>query len=130
VATKKSDRIWDYLGSICHTKDLSVLEDPDFDKVYQPYLINRALSQHEDSVLAAQLMNERSEIPPAVQFRFLAATLRSRKRYGKWLKHEDDAAVGRLAEYYECSIRQARRLIDLHTPEQLQVIQARLNKGR
>jgi hypothetical protein len=126
---KKNERIWEYLDAICQTKDTSVLEDPDFDKVYDPFVINRALSAHDDSVLAAQMVNERSDMPRKAQFLFLLNTLRSRKRFGNWLKgsKSDDAIA--VAEYYGCSLRHARDLVSLHSSDQLTIIHARLEKG-
>jgi hypothetical protein len=108
---------------------LSVLDDADFDKVYDPFLINRALSQHEDSILAANLMNERPGLAPAAQFLFLLNTLRARKRFGEWLKHTDSDDVCAIAEYYGCGRRHARDLVSLHTSEQLTTVYRRIDTG-
>jgi hypothetical protein len=129
VAVKKSSRLWDYLGAISYTKDVSVLDDPDFEKVYVPYIINRALSQHEDSVLAAQLMNEHPQLPAPAQFLFLLNTLRARRRFGDWQKHTDSDDLCAVAEYYGLSRRAARDLVSLHTSEQLATVYRRLDKG-
>jgi hypothetical protein len=75
---KQTPRIWDYLNAVNKSKDESVLRDADFDKQYNAFLINRALSQHEDTVLAANLMNERAHLPVDLQFRFLLNTVRAR----------------------------------------------------
>ena len=129
MAKTTSKRIWDYLGAITKTKDVSVLNDPDFDKQYNSYVINMALSQHEDTVLSAAMMSERSHLPPNLQFLFLLNTLRARYRRSDWLKHtvSDDAKA--VAEYYDCSLRHALGLVSLHTPEQLAVVHSRLEKG-
>jgi hypothetical protein len=123
-------RIWDYLNAITQTKDITVLDDLDFDKVYQPFIINKMLSQHRDCVLAANMMNERPDTPKKAQFLFLLNTLRPRFRKNeKSVKQTDPDDVGALAEYYECSTRHARDLMSLHSSAQLAIIHKRLDKG-
>jgi hypothetical protein len=126
----KNPRIWDYLNAITYTKDLSVLQDEDFDKVYVPFVINMMLAQHKDCVLAANMMNERPWMPVRAQFLFLLNTLRKRFRKNeKREKYTDPDDVGALAEYYDCSVRRARDLVSLHTSAQLTIIRSRLDKG-
>jgi hypothetical protein len=117
------------VGAISHTKDRSILDDPEFDKAYQAFIINRAFSHHADSLLAANLMNERAHLSPALQFHFLLNTLRPRKRYSDWMKNTVSDDVSTVAEYYECSERHARSLVSLHSSEQLDYIRKRLEKG-
>lgn len=125
----QNKRLWDYLGAVTKTKDLSVLKDLDFSKHYNAFLINRALSQHEDTVLAAQMMNERHHLPVELQFRFLLNTVRARYRKSDWLKFTVSDDLKAVAEYYGCSIRHARGILSLHSSAQLTTIYARLDKG-
>jgi hypothetical protein len=126
---EKSNKIWEIVGAMSHTKDKSVLDDPEFTKTYQAFVINRSFSHHTDSILAANLMNERHDLPPALQFLFLLNTLRPRKRYSEWMKNTDPDDVSTVAEYYGCSQRHARKLVALHSSEQLAIIRKRLEKG-
>jgi hypothetical protein len=126
---KQTPRIWDYLNAVNKSKDESVLRDADFDKQYNAFLINRALSQHEDTVLAANLMNERAHLPVDLQFRFLLNTVRARFRKSDWLKHTVSDDLKAVAEYYGCSVRQARGIVSLHSSAQLTTIYARIDKG-
>ena len=125
----KDDRIWKALQAITKSKDARVLDDPEFEKFYTPFTINMALAHHDDTVLAANLMNERHWLDPRLQFLFLLHTIRPRFRKSEWLKAtvSDDARV--LAEYYECSVRHARHLVSLHTSDQMTYIRSRLDKG-
>ncbi len=123
-------RIWDYLNAISQTGDLSVLNDMDFDSVYNPFIINKMLAQHKDCVLAANQVNERSWMPHKAQFRYLLNTLRKRFRKNeKSEKHTDPDDVGAVAEYYFCSTHHARDLVSLHSSDQLMEIHRRLDKG-
>lgn len=122
-------KLWEYLDALSHKKDASVLQDLDFQKEYKPYIVNRSLSYHQDSVLAANMMNERSGLSPEAQFSFYLSTLRPRKRISKWLKPTVSDDVHAIAEYYSCSVRHAVDLLSLHSPDQLTIIHSRLEKG-
>lgn len=126
---KKDPRFWSYLNAITRTKDASVAQDPDFASIYNPFVINMALSHHDDTVLAANVMNERPWIAPELQFAFLLNTVRPRFRKQEWLKTTVSDDVRTLAEYYECSVRHARNLVSLHTSAQMAHIRSRLDKG-
>lgn len=121
--------IWDYVNAITLTKDQRLADSPVIDTVYEPYVVNRALSYFHECVLAANLMNEKSHLPKHLQFLFLLGVLRPRKRFSKWFKHKiaDDSRV--VAEYYECSLRHAINITSLHTTEQLTAMRGRLYKG-
>tara|TARA_R110000868_G_scaffold79333_3_gene225974 strand:- start:469 stop:870 length:402 start_codon:yes stop_codon:yes gene_type:complete len=125
----KSNRLWDYIGAISHSKDPSCLDDMDFEKQYVPFIVNRAFSYHQDSVLAANVMNERPWVDKYLQFRFLSGTLRPRKRYSPWVKNVVSEDVKTVSEYYGCSVLHAKSLITLHTSDQLTHMRDRLKKG-
>jgi hypothetical protein len=125
-----SSRLWDYLNAATQTKDLSVLQDDDFEKVYNPFIVNKMLAQHRDCVLAANMVNERAEMPRKAQFLFLLNTLRARfRRNEKSVKFTDPDDVVAVAEYYGCSHRRSRDLVSLHSSDQLTIIHKRLDKG-
>lgn len=121
--------IWDYVNAITLTKDINLADNPVIDAVYEPFVVNRALSYFNECVLAANMMNERPWLPKRLQFLFLLGVLRPRKRFSKWYKYKisDEARV--TAEYYGCSLRHAAPLTSLHTAEQLAHMRTRLFKG-
>jgi hypothetical protein len=126
---KKQSKLFEYINAISLTKNEDFLEDIDFAKQYVPFVVNRAFSYHPDSVLAANIVNERSWLAPELQARMLLNTLRSRKRYSPWLKNSVSDDVKAVAEYYGCSIRHAKSLTELHTSAQLLTLRSRLYKG-
>lgn len=123
------NKLWTYLDAVSMKRDASIITEPEFEKEYNPFIINRALSYHSDAILAANLMNERAGLPKHLQALFLLNTLRPRKRISKWFKftESDDARV--VAEYYGCSLRHARNLVSLHSSDQLTTMRASLDKG-
>ena len=126
---KKKSRLFDFVNAVSHTKDASFMEDPTWESEYVPFIVNRAFSYHADSVLAANLMNERPHVAKNLQAQFFLNTLRPRKRYASWYKRDQNGNAQKIAEYYGCSLRVASALVDIHTPEQLKHIEKRLFKG-
>lgn len=120
--------IWRYYDAVC-TGDASIINEPEFEKEYNPFLINRGLSYHEDAILAAAVLNERHGLDKKLQVLYLINTLRPRKRFSKWVKAtvSDDAKV--VAEYYGISLRASRDILSLHSSEQLTVMRGFLDKG-
>lgn len=125
----KSSRVFAYVDAVSYSKNTAVLQEQEFAKEYLPFIVNRALSYHEDSVLAANMMNERPSLDPSLQFLFLLNTLRSRKRFAKWIKNTVADDVRLVAEYYKCSLQKAEPLVSLHTSEQLTEIRRRIDRG-
>jgi hypothetical protein len=124
-----NSRLFAYLDALSRTKNQAVLNEPQFSKDYVPFIINRALSYHEDAVIAANWMNERPWLDAALQFQFLLNRLAARKRFSKWIKTTVPNDVRDVAEYYDCSLRHARDIVPLHTKEQMTIIRSRLQKG-
>lgn len=121
---------YDFVNSISHTKKNLFETEPDAEKVYTPFVVNRALSLTQDTVKAAQAMNERPWLAKQDQFSFLLNMVRARKRYAKWLKKPAlDEQVDLVAKYYGVSLRKARQIVSLHTPEQLDRMKSRLDRG-
>lgn len=129
MSTKPKSRLFEYINALSYTKDTSILDDPNFEKEYVPFVANRAFSYHKDSVLVANAMNERAHLSKPLQGAFILNSLRPRKRFSAWIKHKvsEDARI--VAEYYGCSLRHATTLVALHTPDQLTQMRQRLTKG-
>lgn len=122
-------RTFAYVDVVSQSKNRAVMQEPEFPRDYQPWLINRAFSYHPDSILAANQMNLRASLDVRLQFLYLLNTLAPRKRFAKWHKPTTADDVLLVAEYYECSVRHARNILPLHSPDQLKKIAATLDKG-
>ena len=68
MSEKKKSPVFEYVNAVTLTKDTTGLTDPSFEKNYIPFIVNRALSYFQDSVLAANLMNERAWLDKRLQF--------------------------------------------------------------
>jgi hypothetical protein len=93
------------------------------EKAYAAFIVNRGLSYFHDSVLLANEMNRyASELPPRMQYDFLRAVLRPRKRISKWLKAEPIADLELVQKTYGYSETKAREVLPLLTEDNLKYI--------
>jgi hypothetical protein len=126
---KPKSKLFEFVDAVSHTKDAGFMDDPTWEKEYIPFIVNRAFSYHRDSVLAANVMNERPHLQKNLQAWFYLNTLRARKRYASWHKNSVSDDVRVVSEYYGCSLHHATSLVSLHTSEQLLTMRTRMYKG-
>jgi hypothetical protein len=120
---------FDYATAILQTKKELIVDDLT-EKEYQPFLVNRALSQHKDCILFANEMNRRHHLDKKMQNAFLLNTIRSMKRpFAKWAKAEknDDLECIKLA--FSLSDSKAREALRLLGKEQIQQLKEDTYKG-
>ena len=118
----------DWLNSINFTKE-NLIEDPDMISSYPPYIINRCLSGHLDTVLFANEMNKYSSIDKDMQYSFFLYTLRKRKRFSPWLKKEQVDDLDLVKKHYGYSNEKAKVAVSLLTKTQLEYIRNKHDMG-
>jgi hypothetical protein len=120
----------DYLNSINYTKK-SVMDtdDPAWERKYPAYIVNKCMSHHMDTVMYANEMNMCQHIDNKLQYDFFINTVRSRKRFSPWDKKQKMNDLDVVKQYYGYSNEKARQALNILTPDQLNVIKNKLNKG-
>ena len=124
-------KLSDYLNAINWSK-VNLLDGDDltWEKKYPPYVINRCLSQHVDTILMANEMNQRHSISKRLQFHFLINSIRKRKRFGgKWVTTSRSNNLDLIKEYYGYSNTKAKVALDILTKEEINLIKLKLDKG-
>ena len=119
---------FDYVTNINHGKQ-DIMDDDLKEKVYNSFLTNRSLSYFQDTVAAANVMNQYHHLDNKLQFHFLLNIVRKRKRFSKWEKQNVLDDVEAVKEYYGYSNEKARSALFLLSPDQLENIKRRINKG-
>lgn len=119
---------FDYVNAICDTK-VNLIVDDITEKGYNPFMINRTLSYHYDTVLLANEMNQRAHLDKKLQNDFLINTVRKKRRFAKWAKplSSDDLEV--VKEYYGYSNEKARQVLPLLNDAQMGQLRQRIFKG-
>ena len=110
-------------------KKLMDTDDDTWEKKYPPYIINKGLSYFADTVIMANEMNRLHHASKHMQFSFLINTIRSQKRFSKWLKASKIKDLEAIKEYYKYSNNRAKEALSLLTREQVDYIKQKLSKG-
>lgn len=119
---------FDAVNSISHTKKY-LLEDEATEREYVPFIVNRAFSNFNDTLLLANEINKYPHLDKKLQYDFLFNSVTKRKRYSKWNKKKTDDKVDLIAQYYKYSIEKAKSVLPLLTDEQLAIIKQKLTQG-
>ena len=119
----------DWLNSINFNKNNLIEEDPEAISSYPPYIVNRCLSGHLDTVLFANEMNRYVNLDNDLQYTFYLNTLRKRKRFSPWLKKEQIENLDLVKKHYGYSNEKARVALTLLTKPQLEYIRKKHEKG-
>ena len=119
----------DYLNSINYSKDYLMGDDPGWEKNYTPYVINKCMSHHMDTVIFANEMNRYPNLDKCLQYDFYINTVRARKRFSPWGKKEKVKDLELVKQYYAYSNEKAKQALRILSPTQLDYIRNKLNKG-
>ena len=119
----------DWLNSINFNKNNLIEEDPEAISSYPPYIVNRCLSGHLDTVLFANEMNKYSNLDKDMQYSFFLYTLRKRKRFSPWLKKEQIDDLDLVKKHYGYSNEKAKIAVSLLTKTQLEYIRNKHDMG-
>lgn len=115
---------FDFVGSINDKK--YVMVDPDTERDYVPFVINRALSNFIDAMPYVHFLNVHHQLPHKMQYDYLFHGLRKMKRYGKWNKLEKHEYLDDVMKYYKVSQQKAIGYIERLTIEQLQALRFKM----
>ena len=120
---------FDFLNAINDNKQ-DLFEDPQADKDYTSFIVNKGLSYFPDTVLYANEMNCHHQIPKKWQFHFYLNSIPKKRRFSKWHKKDNVTDLVKLiAKHYKYSERKAYEIMDILTPQQIEEIRLRYEVG-
>lgn len=64
-----------------------------------------------------------------MQYQFLLHSLRKKKRFSPWLRQEKIDNIELIKQYYGYSNEKAQQALKILTPDQIEYIKKKLNKG-
>jgi len=119
-----------YLTAINYSKEkLLDTDDRDWEKKYPPFIINKGLSYFSDTVMYANEMNRLHHATKHMQFSFFLNSIKSRKRFSKWLKSSKIKDLDVVKQHFGYSNKKAQEALSLMTKKQIDYIKERLYKG-
>ena len=123
------DLFKEILPSILQNKK-PVIEDDQSAKDYNPYMVNKALSHHADTVMFANSMNFNYHLHKKAQYDYLINSVRAMKRpYTKWYKAQKEDDLEAVKLFFGYSTREAREAIKLLNAEQIDTIKKKTKIG-
>ncbi len=86
----------------------------DDDCGYVPFIINRAFSYYEDTIIHSNIMNQYSNnLTEKQQYDFYFHSVKKRKRFSPWKKPEENELIKMVMESYNISYEKAKEVEDL-----------------
>ena len=119
---------FEYVKAINNTKK-DIMVDDVAEKEYNAFMVNRSLSNFQDTILYANLMNVNHHIDARLQFDFFINTIRKKNRFSKWLKPLDYKDLDVIKEYYGYSDEKAKSVLSLLDNKQIEELKKRIYKG-
>ena len=119
---------FEYVNSINYTKK-NIMDTPEKEKGYSPFMINRSLSYFNDTVILANEMNKYHHLDGRLQYSFLINIVRKRKRFSKWNKPQKHNDIEVVKRYYGYSNEKAEQVLPLLSQPQLLELRKKVNKG-
>lgn len=119
----------DFLNSINHDKKALLDSDENAAKLYPSFVVNKCLSYFPDTVFHANEMNCNPWLDKKSQFDFHRFSIRKKKRFSPWLKKETEENIAVIKEVYKYTEVKAREVLNILSPEDIEVLKASLYKG-
>jgi hypothetical protein len=123
---------FDYVNSITMTKK-NMMRNSENDnlaeKDYNPWIVNKALSYFQDTVLIANEVNMYHALEKRAQYEYLINMVRPNKRWAKWVKDETNEELDLVCKYYNVNPIIGREYLSLLNKDQLTKIKAALDQG-
>lgn len=115
----------DWIPSIMQTKKSVVRDDLDW-KSYDAFMINRALSLHQDLFFIANEMNKLPHLPREMQYDYFLSAVRSMKRpFVPWPKKISDENMKIVMRHFNYSRNKALQALSILTENQIDKIKAK-----
>jgi len=114
--------VFDFVNDIGHGKEY--LYNEQTKSKYESFIVNRAMSQHPDSIMYANEMNKHPELNKLLQHDFYFYILSRKKRYGKWAKadKEDEAVLNLIIKHYKVNRVHAKQYLELMTKDHIKAL--------
>ena len=120
---------FEFTKTINNTKHNLMDEDPEVEKDYIPFLVNRSLGYFMDTIMYANEMNQKNSLDHKLQYDFLLNIIRQRKSFSKWLKKSKDDNIDLIKKFYGYSYTKAKDVVDILSEDQLKHIRSKLDTG-
>lgn len=88
--TKKPLDLFEVLKDINFIKSYALHHDPDFEKAFDPFMVNRFLSMNAETTIEANFMNRYWSLPKNAKYLFLSDVIEKKNRFLKYIKNDQE----------------------------------------
>lgn len=121
---------FDFVNAINSPKKQDLItENPDCEREYVPFLVNKSLSYFADSIMYSNAMNLHNSLENKLQFHYLLNSLRPAKRFSKWVKRDENDDLEIVKTYYGYSTSKAKQALHLLSSQQISILREKLQGG-
>ena len=121
--SEKLNLFKDILPSLMKNKDNYLFTDPDRAKDHLPYLVNKALSYHKDTILYANEMNGYPRIDEKLHYDYLYYSIQRKSRpFVPWDKMQKSDEIDAVKSYFKYSTTKAIEALRVLTKDQVAFI--------
>lgn len=113
---------FDFVKSIQTTKIDLFKDSLEAEKVYNAYLVNKALSFHIDSIFHANVMNVNSGLDVQLQYDYYINSIRKMKRKHAWFKKTKNETLELICRYFQVNHKKAQEIEKILTDKQVEVL--------
>lgn len=118
---------FDILNSVTFNKEVIITEENE--KEYDSYMVNKGLSYYADTIMFANYMNCRYDLPKLLQYDFYHGIIPRKKRWSKWHKKEKLENLDIVCEYYKVGKNRGEEYLKILTQDQIDNLKKRMDKG-
>ena len=121
-------KLFDLIDNIVASRDDIGLDE--VEASYDPFIINRAMSNYYDCIMYASEMNTRDCLSKKQQYDFYRIAINpKRKRFAKWSKPETTERISIISEFYRCNKILAEQYSSLLSDAMIADMKEKLSKG-
>jgi len=120
---------FDFINNISSSR--TSLWEESSESEYNSFMVNRGLSQFQDTILYSQLLNEHCQyLTNRQQYDFYRLAINNKKkRFAKWHKAKKRDDLSELAEFYGISVRRLEQYLELMSESELTEMTNMMYKG-
>lgn len=125
----KQYNLGDFLKDINKGKENIVRMDPQAEKDFTPYLVNRNLANFIDCIFYVQELNVRPNMDKKLQYDYLINAISKRSRFAKTPKPQKEVDVELIQRHYKYDMQKALDAYELLSENDLETIRQHFEKG-
>lgn len=125
---KRIDLFKGFIPDLNQYKKNLLRSDDDAHKDYSPFIVNKAMSMHLDTIMFANEMNRNSHLAKILQYDFYIYGISPKKRFG-WHKRTNVEHLDLICKAFKCNETKAADFLEILSDEDIMKIKNEFIEG-